>query len=585
MQKVSTTILDRVLKSLLRLTHTDSPRVLYQILQTQYKKSYINIVGSLGVAFTLLFAVDGAYLYGVVWIWLLLHCALGLFRYFRLQKFNNSESDSKNNMYWYKEMLLIHIVSGLLWGLTPFVFFNVDSGSNIYILFAVTCSVMASSVVLIYLPAGYLVSSFFVLPLLSYAAFLLDNSFNLLSILILFYFVMMMVVSIESNRSVADAIVQRFINEDLVAQLEASNLAKSKFLATASHDLRQPIQALSLLTAAANETGNADRNTLNSMQRSIDNLNILFNSLLDVSNLDSGVIEIHPEAISMYDFLEEIQDQFSKAVHLDDLSIHLDCPKNIIAYTDPILTQRIIVNLISNALKFTSYGKVSISVEYDAEVATICIADTGAGIPENELEAIFREFYQLNNHSHTAQKGMGLGLSIVKRLVDLQNHRITVSSQLGEGSQFYLSLPIATSQQIQKNKPQKTTQSSFDASQYTLLVIENEPTILNAMELLLSKWGYKTLIAKNAHEAHEQTDNTKHIDLIISDYGLDDTHSGIEISQHLKDKLKKEIPTIIITGSTDADHIQDIKQANNTLLTKPIVPGRLRIALEHLLKS
>lgn len=575
--------LNKTLLYFLQLTHADKPRVLNQLLETQYKKSYTNIFGSMGVALFHLFGVKGALFSSLVWCWFIAQCLLNIIRYKRLNDFAKTSTNSRNEMAWYQEILGIHILSGLLWGLTPFIFFDLNNEINLFVFFAVSFSVLASSVVLINLPAGYLVSSFLVMPMIGYAAFLIDNSWNLLTLLVLFYFVMMLFVSIESNRSMADAVTLRFKNEDLAKKLEASNLAKSKFLATASHDLRQPIQALSLLTAAANEHGQADKQTLHSMQRSIDNLNILFNSLLDVSKLDSGIIDVKPKKIDLKAFISGIHGEFHEITRHSTVKFNYFCPDNTFVYTDPTLTQRILINLITNALKYTSKGSVEIRVEKRESTAVINVTDTGTGIPKDKLEAIFEEFYQLNDEMNTAQKGMGLGLSIVKRLAEMQNYSIKASSALDKGSTFSFSIPLSNF-----GKKQSTDQlhepSSFDASKHNILIIEDEPDILEAMALLLTKWKYNVFCASNSIQAKNYMQNTDlNISLLLSDYGLGEETSGVEICKSLVGE--KKIPAIIITGSTLPEHIQNITQNDMLLITKPIIPGRLRVALESLLKQ
>lgn len=575
--------INKLLTYFLHLTHADKPRVLNQLLETQYKKSYTNIIGSMGVAIFHLLGIDGALNSKLVWCWFLAQCMLSVLRYKRLNDFAKTSTDSRDGMAWYKEILNIHIISGLLWGITPFVFYNLNNEINLFVFFAVSFSVLASSVVLINLPAGYVISSFLVMPMLAYASYLIDDSWNLLTVLVLFYFVMMLYVSIESNRSMADAVVLRFKNEDLAKKLEASNHAKSKFLATASHDLRQPIQALSLLTAAANEQGQADVNTLHSMQRSIDNLNILFNSLLDVSKLDSGIIDVDPKDIDLYVFIKSIHEEFHEITRDTGIDFNFICPENVFVQTDPILTQRILINLITNALKYTNKGKVEIKAEKQESTVKITVLDTGSGIPLDKLETIFEEFYQLNNDKNTAQKGMGLGLSIVKRLADMQNYVVQAVSTLNVGSEFSFSIPLSA--EPKDKEPSKAMQisSSFDPSVHNILVIEDEPDILEAMEILLKKWNYNVFCVTNSKQAKERMqDENFNISLILSDYGLGEDASGVEITKSLI--ADKDIPAIIITGSTLAEHIQDITQNNMLLITKPIIPGRLRVALENLLK-
>ena len=567
------------------LSHARDSRVLAEMLDKQYQEFYLNIVGTATVTVLFLLAIPNAISSNFVWLWCIAQLTLALVHFIQCKTFLSTPKEERNYLNGYSHALIIMLISGILWGLTPLAFFTIDYQTNAVVITGTAALILAGGLALVHLPGGYIVYGISAMALLVVTMFNLNSDWHLIAYMGLLGMAIMLKFSLNTNRSVADSISLRFKNKDLADELELANISKSKFLATASHDLRQPLQALSLLTTAATEHGNADIATLDSMQRSVQNLNTLFNSLLDISKLDAGVIEANPQSVNISWLLDYIHNQFNDRARKKNLNYQLNCPADLWVKTDPVLTQRILVNIIDNAFNNTQSGHVHIIAKEQNDKIIISVADTGRGIAKNKLEKIFTEFYQLKAKSNQDKKGMGLGLSIVKRLAELQAHPISFTSELKIGSQFSISLPISSPLDTQELALINDTEVK-EHHKKNILVIDNEIDVAEAMRILLLAWGYKVYTAENSSQAFATISNANiKIDLIISDFQLDENINGLDLCTELSAKLKNKVPVMIVTGNTDLKTIKLISESNATLLHKPIFPPQFRLSIENLLKA
>lgn len=385
----------------------------------------------------------------------------------------------------------------------------------------------------------------------------------------------------EMEQRIRDATADLAAKKEMA---ERANTAKSRFFAAASHDLRQPLHALSLFVATLKA-----RNRQPETQPLIDNIEastaameLLFNALLDISRLDAGAIEARPIHFPLQAMLNELDKQFGALASEKHLRLRFR-PCECTLFSDPLLIERILVNLIANAIRYTDDGGVLVACRRRGHMARIAVYDTGRGIPEDQQESVFHEFVQLQNPARDRSKGLGLGLAIVSRLGRLLGHRIDLRSRAGHGSVFSIDVPLGDPTLVQAPTPPATPgQMPADA---LVLLIDDESVILRGMAELFDNWNIDLVTAHSADEAEQWLDTLGRVpDVIVSDYRLPD-EDGIAVIERLRQKFGRGIPAIVLTGDTAPETLQRITQAGFPLLHKPLRPAKLRALLTHLIQQ
>jgi two-component system, sensor histidine kinase len=383
----------------------------------------------------------------------------------------------------------------------------------------------------------------------------------------------------------------RIENSDLVKALrdektaaEAANLAKSRFLAAASHDLRQPMHALSLFIASF-PTANLptqERDLLANMRRSADAMESLFVALLDVSRLDAGVVEPRPEPMDVEAFGTRLYQEFAPLARERDLQLRLRSTRATIV-CDPILLHRIVANLLTNAIRYGQREGALLAFRVRNGNLAIEVWDTGVGIAPADQEAIFREFYQVGNVERDREKGLGLGLAIVDRLVKLLGLRLELRSSLGRGSVFRVWVPLQ-SRSAAAAKPIQPVQGSDPIANEPLglriAVIDDERDVRIATQLLLTGWGCTVVSAGSAEEFIANEPRSPIPDLIIADLRLRANATGIEAIAMLRQHFGRAVPGIILSGDTLPARLKEVRDSGLAMLHKPIRPERLRVILK-----
>jgi signal transduction histidine kinase/CheY-like chemotaxis protein len=371
----------------------------------------------------------------------------------------------------------------------------------------------------------------------------------------------------------------------LYQQLEAANLAKSRFLAAASHDLRQPLHALNLFVAQLRtETDPAERSrVIGQIDAAVTAMNDLFNALLDISKLDAGVLAPELTSFPVADLLKHMETTFAPAAREKGLRLRF-VPSAAWVRSDFILLERILLNLVSNAIRYTVRGGVLVGCRRRGDQLRIEVWDSGIGIPEDQRENIFGEFYQLAASDRDRSGGLGLGLAIVDRLCRLLDHRLELTSTLGRGSRFAVSLPmVAAPQESIEHAPKAMADP---ASGKLVVVIEDDALALDAMRGLLRRWGCLVVGAESESEALASlVDDDQLPDLIISDYRLADGHTGIEAIQRLRSALGAPIPAFLVTGDIAPERLREAGANGFHLLHKPVGPMALRAMLNQILRG
>ena len=385
-----------------------------------------------------------------------------------------------------------------------------------------------------------------------------------------------------------DATERRNTQRELIAARETADRAsqaKSRFLATASHDLRQPLQTLALLNGALSRmVRDPDASeALAQQDQAIGAMSRLLNALLDVSKLESGVVRPAPTDFAVAALFEEMRREF--ASHAESKAIQLRiAPTSDCAHSDRTLVGQILRNLLSNAVKYTSRGWIELRCIGSPATVRIDVQDTGIGIPTDQLAHIYEEFYQVGIASNTAREGYGLGLSIVRRLVALLQLTLEVRSEPGRGSTFSLELPrgalAPNDGDLQAGTPGA---SPHPVSAPLVLLVDDDAGVRRATAMLLKVEGYRVAPASSLADAVEHARQNPGLALLITDYHLHDGETGLQVIAAVRAIVGRELPAVVITGDTSST-VRDLRKDDRVhLVSKPIDANHLLALLKSLL--
>ena len=351
---------------------------------------------------------------------------------------------------------------------------------------------------------------------------------------------------------IRDMTERQRINEALVRSREEADRAhraKTRFLATASHDLRQPLQTVKLLNASmARLAGDAEMQALLEHQKqAIESTARLLNALLDISRLESGAIEPVRAPVHLAELLGELRTEFSTIASERGLQLQFASPQVTVS-TDRVLFYQLLQNLVSNALKYTDRGSVSVDCLQQADGLMLCVRDTGIGIPPDKLERIFDEYYQVDTHG-AKRLGVGLGLAIVKEVARLLDFKLRIASQLGKHTEVQIHIPAALVTATQTREAEAAVELPAAAKpKARILLVEDNDGVRMATELFLKLEGFETRSAGSFDAAEKLLPSIRPGDVIVADYHLDSSHSGLEVLMRARALLDAEIPGIILSG-------------------------------------
>jgi two-component system, sensor histidine kinase and response regulator len=358
------------------------------------------------------------------------------------------------------------------------------------------------------------------------------------------------------------------------AEAERASLAKSKFLAAASHDLRQPVQSLTLLLSmikrqVADKPKAAEGVKL--AEAALKGLSGLLTGILDISKLEAGVVEPCVESVDVGQLIERLAAEYRPRAAESGLSLRL-APCSLRARADREMVERILRNLLENALRYTPQGDILLGVRRRGENVRLDVIDTGIGIAANKQTEIFEEFRQLNNPARDASQGLGLGLAIVARLARLLGAVVEVASQPGRGSRFSLVLP-----RDRDGPAAMPVKSALDDCGGRILVIEDNSGLRQAYEMMLNEWGYTTFAAATGEEAIARAEQEKwRLDAIVADHRLGPGLTGAEAAAEIACRAGRDFPTLIVTGDTASKRIAEIHASGFAMLHKPVEAADLR---------
>ncbi len=374
---------------------------------------------------------------------------------------------------------------------------------------------------------------------------------------------------------------------EVVTELRSGKLerkAKDSFLAAASHDLRQPLHALGLfLGSLEKHVLPAGRPTMQKAQQSASVLTNLFSSLLDLSRLDAGVVKVFKKDFALQPLLQTLEQAFSSTAAEHNIRLVFDSVDATIR-TDRVLLDRMLRNLIENAIIHSNGNELKISTRTENSNLLVDIEDDGKGIPNQEHHAIFSEYYQIGNPERDRSKGLGLGLSIVNRLSELLHTSLKIQSNVNQGCKFTLTIPLGRIESITPPTPAANNLLSQDAIDAVIAVIDDERDIREGMEIMLGDQGYATITADSDTELIAILNESDILpDLLITDYRLRENHRGDEAIFNVRKATNKTIPAIIITGDTSPKRVLEASKSGFRLMHKPAAPADLLDAIKQLL--
>lgn len=529
-------------------------------------------------------------------LWLTLQLLAAMLRGFLAIRFNILLKSGRiiRFRHWAWASALGSLMHGIIWAYLAWIIMLPDVLSNALIISLVSSGMVASSIgaSAVFFPA-YLC---FVVPLgaaISLRFMLEGGSMIAIGLLMMFYIIVNSSFALSLLKVIQASIARGFEREELLADVqkkqqeaEHANRDKSRFLAAVSHDLRQPLHALELFHASLKSKLNKpeQKDILGLASHSSRALGEMLGELMDISCLDAGNTKPELRITPLVSLLRECADEVQPLAYEKGLRLRLRLPRERYVNSDPILLKRILRNLLSNAIRHTESGGVLLGTRMRDGRLHIKVYDTGSGICETQLPYIFDEFYQINNPERDRDKGLGLGLSIVRRVADILDHDIHVHSQLSKGSCFTVTVPLCTT--VEQHPQEAVVQPTVDTKVAGLfvLVVDDDRAILQAMRKLLLGWGCEVLLAESAEGLLNEltTHNYPPADILLSDYRLRGGHTGLELGTAIKAHFPHEIPTLIISGDIHPDVQSKVRNAGYQWLEKPVQDEVLKRQISNL---
>jgi two-component system CheB/CheR fusion protein len=374
-------------------------------------------------------------------------------------------------------------------------------------------------------------------------------------------------------------------------QAELANVAKSRFLAVASHDLRQPLQSLALIQGLLSKIveGEKAQKLVGRIEETLAAMSDMLNTLLDINQIEAGIVRPEVVRFQISDLLSLLKDEFTYHAHAQDIEFHV-VPCSALVDSDPRLLEQMMRNLIGNALKYTRKGKVLLGCRRRHGALSVEVWDTGIGIPKKDYRAIFDEFHQLDNDARERSRGLGLGLSIVQRLGKLLGHQVGVRSEPGKGSVFSIDVASRSSGIETELEPYRNPEDASDAALAhragEILVVEDDPELRQLLELLLKGERHHIATAPDGNAAQALLERGAiRPDLLLTDFNLPNGLNGLQLAENMRKKFHLEIPVIILTGDISTETLRDIALQNCVQLNKPVNVKELTLAIHRLLPA
>ena len=570
---------------------TPDQNILAEQVKSLYQSMQFSLIMNLVVSISLVYGFWDVIAHSNLTIWMSLMLVMLLTR--TLFIFSYKRNLTSKNSKRYRYFLIIgSALNGIIWGMGGVLLFSpTDLTYQLFMLLYLYGVVMGSTFSLsVFLPAYFAFAPLALLPIIALLFSIGDSIHTTMGLTTVMFLIIVSLFNIKINRSFNDSLLIRYENNELIEQLRVqkieadnANLAKSKFLAAASHDLRQPLYALSLFTTVLDEIVNDPKvkKIVDQIDASVNALKNLFDALLDISQLDAGVMKADKSNFNLQDIFTNLENDFTPLAAEKGLTLNWPACSYVV-HSEPNLLEQILRNYLSNAIRYTQQGSIEVTCEINDAQITIKVADTGLGIAADEHQHIFSEFYQLDNPERDRHKGLGLGLSIVQRTASLLEHKIAIQSQLGQGSVFSVTVTQADdSTPVILSKSPSANENMSDISSL-IVVIDDEKSIREGLQQLLEIWQYDVVIAEDAESALQQLQLIKRIpNAIISDFRLRKNQTGIDVIDAIHKAYHTKIPALIITGDIEKDRLVKMNTSHFEVLYKPVPLLKLRAFLRN----
>jgi len=444
-------------------------------------------------------------------------------------------------------------------------------------------------------PAILLVcSGLVVIPLWIVIASASDPGIRYLGLMVATFLLSVVFIGRQNYRALREALALRYQNLELAERLAVQNRAetearaaaesagrdKTRFLAAASHDLRQPLHALALFVDALKTQAQTERGShlIGRVETSVDTLQRLLDGLLDISKLDAGGVSPKPRPLATAALARQIETLFAGSARERDLGLRVPA-SDLAVHTDPDMVGQLLRNLVANAIRYTQRGGVLLAFRRRGQHVRVQVWDTGIGIAEADQGAIFREFHQIGNPERDRSKGVGLGLAIVDRLARLLGTRVEVRSRLGKGTVFWFDLPVAAIKPPPSLVPDDAPSSSLPG---TVLLVDDDVLAREGLTAALESWGYAVIAVADASAAGAWAARRLAVDLVVTDFRLPAGETAVDVLRLVHQQLGRQLPAVIVTGETDPAQLRAAQGTGHTVLRKPVKPAELRATLERL---
>jgi signal transduction histidine kinase/CheY-like chemotaxis protein len=496
---------------------------------------------------------------------------------------------------WHTCLTIVTLFGGAAWGAAGVLFFIPDSSMALIFVTIVLASISAGAVPAYssWMPAQYSVIPTTLPISLRYLAE--GGDFLIMGVMSLLFLVNVLAAARRlSNVLVASIrlglekqeLAQRLreemrVSEQSRSHAEEANRSKSKFLAAASHDLRQPLHAANLFLEALRRESEPARalQLLDHLETSTHALEDMLHELLDISKLEAGLFQPQLRVFALQELFIGLERELRPVAEANGVELGFITTR-LRVHSDPQMLGRILRNIITNAIRHTGRGAVLVGCRRKGERVAVAVCDTGPGIAPEHHRAIFKEFYQLENPERDRRKGLGLGLAIVDGLCRVLQHPLKLQSRVGRGSTFSVHVPIVRG--LDAAVTAIEAPATPDMRGYAVLIIDDEAAVRQATERVLMTWGCRVLTAESADDALEQLRIRPMVpDAIIADYRLRQ-ETGVQAITRIRQALGLAVPATLLTGDTAPERLREAKASGLLLLHKPLQPARLRAALFHL---
>ena len=566
-----------------------------------------------GVTASIVSAVIGAVIVGVMWQrvphavlagWYALVLAnqvarVALMRAYKRARVAGAERFAPGP--WLRRYAWTMAAGGAIFGSVAFVMFPVGDALGqaflVVIVFGLAAGAMPANA---YFRPALLAHAFLMLlPMILRLAAEGGREYGTLSFTTAFGLLVILAFGLRQAAVLAESVALRYQNVDLIDELrsqselaraaqrsaEQASFAKSQFFAAASHDLRQPLQALGLFAASLREAGmgpDGERRVAQILN-SVDALDSLFDELLDISKLDAGYVKPALAHFRLGGLFERLQNTYAPLARKAGLTLAFRETGEVL-HSDSVLLERVLGNLIANALRYTAQGGVEVRCRAQGANCVIEVADSGPGIPAEEHERIFDEFYQLGNSERDRRKGLGLGLATVKRIAQLLDCRVALESAPGKGSVFSIAVPLGD---VGRIAPAAAVPSAaeVDALQGRVIaIVDDERDVREGLMELFATWRCRPVAAGSAEELLARLEvGALRPDVVVADFRLRDHATGVAAIEAVRARYGAALPALIMSGDTSSEIFAMARERKLPLLSKPVRAARLRAALQHLL--